>query len=102
MQRCSFYASLKVGFSAAVSLRALTIRLEAGAKEVPRWIVKPHFIGKTFPFPSFPNAITGTTFVGRISPHVSSLFPDQINFSASFVLRAISISSDKSTDSGSM
>ena len=73
MQRCFAQDSLKVGFSAAVSVLAFTTRDLPG-------IWKPHFIGNTACFPSLLGAITGTTFVGRISPDVRIAFPALMNF----------------------
>ena len=65
MQRWAFQASRNIGFSPAVSVRALICSGLPGT-------VNPHFIGNTARFPALLLAITGTTLVGRISPEDST------------------------------
>ena len=61
IQRFLLQASLNIGFTAAVSLRAFM------SNDLPE---NPHFIGYTVRIPFLFGAITGTTSVGRTSPDV--------------------------------
>lgn len=72
IQRWLSHASLKVGFSTAVSTLALTRRDRPD-------IWKPHFIGKAALRPFRLEAMTGTTFVGLISPEVRIALPALMN-----------------------
>ncbi len=71
IQRWLSHASLKVGFSAAVSTLCVN-RRTGPVSETP-------FIGKAALRPFLLEAMTGTTFVGLISPEVRIALPALMN-----------------------